>query len=339
MQVLIVDDEPVTRNLLGGVLVKHGYEVIAATNGVEALDALRRSTCQLVVCDWEMPEMNGLELCRMLRQGELSRYTYVVMLTSHDQAQDVLDGMEAGADDFVTKPFNPAEIVARLRAGQRLLTLESAEMTIFTLARLAESRDPETGAHLERVRGYCETLARQLQRSGTYAESITDEFVRLIFQTSPLHDIGKVAIPDRVLLKPGPLTEEEFEVMKSHTTHGAGTLDAAIAKYPHTQFLQMARDIALTHHERFDGGGYPQGLVGDAIPLCGRIVALADVYDALTSRRVYKEAMTHAAARSIIVEGDGSHFDPEIVTAFRTCEREFIAIRDRHADTHRSAAA
>jgi len=337
--VLIVDDEAVARDLLRHGLEAAGYRVTAAEDGKRALEELRRGSCQLVVSDWEMPGLDGIELCRAVRSGEFDRYIYVIMLTAHDRPQDVMTGLDSGADDFVTKPFNPPEIAVRLRAGQRLLTLGTAEMTIFALARLAESRDPETGAHLERVRAYCQILAEHMGRAGEHRNLIDDEYVRLIYQTSPLHDIGKVAIPDCVLLKAGRLSDAEFEIMKSHTEHGARTLEAAMTRYPQAQFLRMARDIALTHHEKVDGTGYPNGLKGDAIPLSGRIVAVADVYDALTSKRVYKDAYTHAVARSIVADSSGTHFDPAVVEAFLANEQRFIDVRERFADkTHRMAA-
>jgi putative two-component system response regulator len=205
-------------------------------------------------------------------------------------------------------------------------------MAIFALAKLAESRDPETGHHLERVRNYCHALARQVSTMPKFRQECDTEFVRLIYQTSPLHDIGKVGIPDSVLLKPGQFNAAEYEIMQQHTRLGAATLEAALQKYPEARFLKIARDIALTHHERYDGTGYPQGLTGDGIPLCGRIVAVADVYDALTSRRVYKPAFEHTVARSIILKDSGTHFDPDIVDAFLAVEDEFIAIRQRYAE-------
>jgi putative two-component system response regulator len=197
------------------------------------------------------------------------------------------------------------------------------------MAKLAESRDPETGAHLERVRGYSRVLAQHLASVEKFHDEITPEFARLIYLTSPLHDIGKVGIPEVVLLKPGRLSDREFEIMKYHTTLGAQTLDAALKQFPGVKFLQMGRDIAATHHERYDGTGYPNKLVGDDIPLCGRIVALADVYDALTSKRVYKGAFAHDVARSMIISDSGTHFDPLIVDAFIRNEDRFAAIRTK----------
>ncbi len=240
--------------------------------------------------------------------------------------------MSAGADDFISKPFHPAELLVRVRAGERVLALETRDVAIFAMAKLAESRDPETGAHLERVRRYSRTLAQRLAWNPAYYDQIDDNYTQLIYLTSPLHDIGKVGIPDSVLLKPGRLTAEEFDIMKTHAMIGARTLDAALHEYPGATFLQMARDIAASHHERFDGSGYPDRLRGTDIPLCGRIVALADVYDALTSKRVYKDAFGHDHARNVILEESGRHFDPSVVEAFLQCESQFIDIHRQFAE-------
>ncbi|MCR4415008.1 MAG: HD domain-containing protein, partial [Thermoguttaceae bacterium] len=250
----------------------------------------------------------------------------VILATSYADVAHVVEGIEAGADDFLAKPIRPEELRVRLRAGERLLALEGRDVMIFALAKLAESRDPDIGAHLERMREYCRVLAEELARHRKYQAEVDGEYVQLIYLTSPLHDIGKVGVPDRVLLKPGRLDPEEFELMKAHTVLGGQTLEAAAQAHPEAQFLAMARDIALTHHERFDGRGYPQGLSGEQIPLCGRITALADVYDALTTKRVYKPGFSHQTARSIILEGCGTHFDPDIVDAFLARESDFLAI-------------
>ncbi len=282
----------------------------------------------MVISDWGMPRLDGLQLCSQIRKRDLSGYVYIILLTSHDGRKKVVEGMSAGADDFIAKPFNPAELLVRVRAGERVLALQTRDVAIFALAKLAESRDPETGAHLERVRRYSRALAEQLSKLPKFFDTIDDKFIELIYLTSPLHDIGKVGIPDSVLLKPARLSAEEFEVMKTHAKIGAETLDAALREYPGATFLQMARDIAAAHHERYDGAGYPKGLRGDGIPLCGRIVALADVYDALTSKRIYKDAYGHEHARTIITSESGSHFDPDVVLAFLQCEAKFLAIRE-----------
>ena len=333
MQVLIVDDDPIALEMLQHVLTRGGYEVETATDGHEALEKLRGGTCRLVISDWSMPNMDGLELCRRLRASEDGGgYVYVVLLTARSGSAETVEGLAAGADDFIPKPFNPDELLLRVRIGERVLSLESRDLTIFAMAKLAESRDPETGAHLERVRNYSRAIAQSLRDNPKFATQIDSAFVRLIHQTSPLHDIGKVAIPDCVLLKPGRLSDREFEIMKSHTTLGAQTLDAALKEHPEAGFLRLARNIAATHHERWDGTGYPNRLAGEDIPLCGRIVAVADVYDALTTRRVYKGAFSHEIGRAMILEERGTHFDPDVVDAFVACEAAILAIRARYSD-------
>ncbi len=338
MRVLVVDDNEVSLILIGATLTTAGYDVETARDGVEALERIRSEGFRLVVCDWEMPRLSGLDVCRAIRTQAGPGYVYLILVTVHDSPAAIVEGLSAGADDFIRKPFNPSELIARTRTGERILSLETRDVAIFAMAKLAESRDPETGAHLERVRSYCHVLAKDLASLPKFAQEINDEFVRLIYLTSPLHDIGKVGIPDSVLLKPGLLTDSEFEIMKSHAMLGAETLQAALHTFPGVMFLEMARDIAATHHERWDGSGYPAGLHGVAIPLCGRIMALADVYDALTSRRVYKAAFAHEISKSMIVKDSGSHFDPDIVASFLRTEAQFMEIRARYEAANAIAA-
>ncbi len=215
---------------------------------------------------------------------------------------------------------------------------QTRDVVIFAMARLAESRDPETGAHIERVSSYCQALAERLAVAGPYQAAADPEFVQLMYATSPLHDIGKVGIPDDILLKPGRLSDREFEVMKMHAQIGADTLDAALLRFPDVAISANRRNIAATHHERFDGTGYPNRLKGRDIPLCGRIAALADVYDALTSRRVYKAAIAHDVARGIIIKESGTHFDPAIVDAYLDIEATFKEIHQRYANAMDAAA-
>jgi putative two-component system response regulator len=332
MEILIVDDNQISRELLHHTLTTNGYDVVSARDGQEALDVLQERDCRIVVTDWMMPRISGLELCRKIRETHVSRYIYTIIVTHKSEIKDTIEGLNAGADDFVTKPFWPLELIARVRAGERIVNLETRDLTIFALAKLADSRDPETGLHLERIRNYSRTIATYLMKLPKFNREINAEFVRLIYLTSPLHDMGKVAIPDGVLLKPGKLTEGEFEIMQTHTIHGAMILEAALMEFPNARYLRMASDIAAYHHERFDGAGYPRGLSGGAIPLAARIVALADVYDALTSKRVYKDAFGHDYARSAILQGSGTQFDPDIVDAFIGCEQEFVQIRQRYAE-------
>jgi putative two-component system response regulator len=325
MRILIVDDSEIELALLENSLRRAGHVVDQATNGEDALAMLQRDSHRLVITDWDMPKMDGLALCRAAR-ATMSTYVYCILLTSHNGSDEIVTGLSAGADDFLSKPYNPAELLVRIRGAERVLSLETRDMTIFAMAKLAESRDRETGQHLERVRIYAESLARRLLASPKFQRVIDERFVHLIYETSPLHDIGKVGIPDQILLKPGKLTAEEYAIMQTHTTLGAATLDAALQRYPDADFLRFARDIAACHHERYDGSGYPRGLLGEEIPLCARVVAVADVYDAVTSNRIYRKAMTHDEARQLILDGSGKHFDPDVVSAFFDLEDQFVAI-------------
>lgn len=330
--ILLVDDDPACLGMLSDVLGALGIPVETARDGNEALEMIYQGDFRIVLSDWQMPGMSGVELCRRVRQRPLSGYVYFILLTSLDRQHNLVSGLRAGADDFITKPFDPEELHIRLRAANRIVSLESRNVIIFALAKLAESRDPETGAHLERIREYCRLLADDLSKQPKYAEIVDADYVRTIYLTSPLHDIGKVGVPDHVLLKPGKLTPEEFDIMKQHTLIGYYTLDAALREQPEAAYLRFARDIAGSHHEKWDGSGYPYGLAGEDIPLSGRIVAVADVYDALTTARVYKEAFSHEKARAIIRDGSGKHFDPDLVEAFFRHEEEIIDINQRLND-------
>lgn len=330
--VLIVDDDPIVRQMLLSTLQNAGYSAISAEDGREALQVLEEGKIRLVICDWQMPGIDGIELCRRIRTGDFGGYVYFILLTSMDSVDQRVEGLVAGADDFVGKPFHPSELIARVNVGKRVLQLETREALIFSLAKLAESRDSETGHHIERVQCYSRCLAEQLATLPEYAETISPQYIQLIFQTSPLHDIGKVGIPDAILLKPGKLTDDEFSSIKEHPVIGAETLRGAIQRSPEASFLRMAHDIALSHHEKFDGSGYPEGLSGKQIPLSARIVALADVYDALTTNRVYKDAYSHETSEAIIIDGRGTHFDPDVVDAFLEIKETFQAIRRQFDD-------
>jgi len=334
MRILVVDDQEIDREMLAAVLSDAGYDVFEAGNGQQALDILRQGSVRLVITDWNMPEMSGLQLCQEIRIGGLPTYTYVIILTSRAEHADRIDALSQGADDFLSKPFDPDELLLRVKVAARILSLETRHAATFALAKLAESRDPETGQHLERIRAYSWILGREL---ATADSRIDPTFIENIYLTSPLHDIGKVGIPDSVLLKPDSLTQQEFEIMKTHTTIGARTLDATLQQYPEVTYFQMARDIAYSHHEWFDGTGYPRGLSGEEIPLCGRIVALADVYDALTSKRVYKDVVEHEVAKRLILGENGSHFDPVVAEAFVRAEEQFVGVRALYDDQHARA--
>lgn len=327
MKILAVDDDDIALDILEHFLLSDGHDVQTATSGEEALGYLSRDEFQMVILDWEMPGMSGIDVCRRIRTDDFGGYIYTILLTSRSTTDEFVEGMAAGADDFVTKPFNSVELRMRIRAGARILSLETRDMLIFTLAKLAESRDPDTGQHLERVQRYSRCLAQHLATKDEFRNQIDTGFIRNIFLTSPLHDIGKVGIPDSILLKQGKLTDVEFELMKSHTVIGAETLREAVAHNPEVGYLRMAYEIALSHHEKFDGSGYPRGVSGEEIPLSARIVAVADVYDALTTKRTYKDEFPHETAMQIICESSGSHFQPELVQAICETEEEFIQIK------------
>jgi len=332
MKILIAEDDLVALALLQGILEENGHEVVAVTDGQQAMEKLYSQELNVVISDWEMPQMNGLELCRAVRGEELGRYVFIILLTSRQGTRDLVEGLAAGADEFMSKPLIPEELEVRLRTAERILALESRNLAIFAMAKLAESRDPETGVHLDRVRQYVRFLATNLSQQPKFEKIITPAFISLLYQTSPLHDIGKISIPDHVLLKPGRLDDQEFAIMKMHTRAGAETLDQAAKQYPDAGFLRMARDIALSHHERYDGKGYPEGIAGETIPLAARIFSVADVYDALVSKRVYKAAFSHAVAKNIVLQGEGTQFDPDVIQAFIRCEEKFHAMAQALTD-------
>jgi len=332
MKILVVDDDDIGAEMLSMALNQGGHETRIVHDAESGLKALADDSIRVVISDWVMPGMDGLEFCRRIRSGGFGRYIYIILLTAQDKPEHVVEGLSAGADDFVRKPFNTAELLVRVKSGERVVTLETRHVAIFAMAKLAESRDPETGQHLERMRNYSRILAAHLVGQDGAREKLGADFVENVYQTSPLHDIGKVGIPDYVLLKPGRLTDEEFDLMKHHTSVGADTLAAAAKEYPGVEYLRIAEGIARGHHERYNGKGYPKGLKGEEIPLCARIVALADVYDALVSKRVYKAAMPHDVARSIIIKERGEHFDPMVVDAFLAHEAEFVDCRSKYAE-------
>ena len=336
---LVAEDDITSATLLQGFLVNLGYDVAVANDGRQAYEMI---CCRITA--WSFPigrcRRWTASSCAERFANEISALTSTSsLLTCRGGSDNLIEGLRAGADDFMTKPFQPEELRVRLHVGERINALESRDLVIFSLAKLAESRDPETGAHLERIREYVRMLADELSYHPCFSDIIDADYIRAMYQTSPLHDIGKVGVPDEVLLKPGRLDERETEIMKQHTVVGAQTLDAALAAHPQAGFLQFARDIAWSHHERFDGTGYPLGLAGEDIPLCGRIAAVADVYDALTTKRVYKPAFSHEKSKQIIVDGRGTQFDPRIVDAFLWREADFIRIKEQLSDDPTSVPA
>ncbi|MGX8795806.1 HD domain-containing phosphohydrolase [Fusibacter sp. JL298sf-3] len=315
MKILIAEDNRVSRTVLKRYIEGFGYCVYEASDGFEAQMVWEKYRPEMLIADWNMPGLSGLDLLRYIRANGDGHYTYVVFTTSRDLGVDMKTAYDAGVDDYLKKPFSRQELFLRMKAGERLLNLQSKELLVYALARLAETRDKETGAHLERIRTYSRLIAEALGNTAAYASVVDGNFVMSIYETSPLHDIGKVGISDRILLKKGKLTPEEYELMKAHTIIGRNTL-LEVSRHGSRPFLKMAIEIAGSHHEWWDGSGYPDGLEGEAIPLSARIVALADVYDALRSRRVYKEDIPHESVVEQIVALKGRQFDPTVVDAF-----------------------
>lgn len=361
--VLIVDDSEMNRELLSRRLSKMNLELTEASNGEEALKAMKQQSFDLVLLDIMMPVMDGYETLEKMQKNEDTQRIPVIMITALDDVDSAVRCIDMGAVDYITKPFNPTLLKSRVTSSlerkrisdedenRRLQTELSNEYlseqvrekvreisksqlaAIFAMSKLAESRDPETGEHLERMREYCKVLSEQLSRMPKYRSIIDREFVENIYAASPLHDIGKVGVDDAVLLKPGKLNAEEWTQMKLHPVIGAETLREVDRQHPGNSFIKTGIAIAEGHHEKWDGSGYPYGKSGDDIPLVARILALGDVYDALTSKRCYKDAFSHEKSVSIILEGDGNHFDPDIVMAFKEMESEFRGIRDNFEDT------
>lgn len=348
--VLIVDDTVENIHILMEGL-KESYNILAATNGSKALELAQRETApDLILLDVVMPGMSGHEVCRQLRTDVRTADIPVMFITAQHEESDETRGFDLGAVDFIAKPFRLPIVKARVRNHLELkrhrdhlrdlvdeqvsVIAESHIATIFALSKLAESRDDDTGKHLERTQIYCQLLAKKLGEDAQFQYIIDAHYVDTIFHASPLHDIGKVAIPDSVLCKPGKLDDDEFAIMRSHTIKGAETLSRVAERYPNNDSLNMGLEIARSHHEKWDGQGYPDGIAGAEIPLCARIMAVADVYDALTSKRCYKLPMEHAEACEIIRRDAGSHFDPAIVTAFDLVEAQFNAVRRELAGGH-----
>jgi len=361
--ILVVDDTPENLQVMNGLL-KDLYHVRLANNGERGLKAaLQEPKPDLILLDIMMPGMDGYEVCRRLLEDEATRAIPVIFLTAKARVEDEQMGFDVGCVDYITKPISPPIVMARvkihlaLKAAADFLRDKNAyleaevqrrtrevravqDATIMAMGSLAETRDNETGNHLRRTQHYIQALALKLRATGRFRDVLNDAMIETLHKSAPLHDIGKVGIPDAILLKPGKLTPEEFEVMKTHTTLGRDAILAAekLLGVEET-FLRVAREIACSHQEKWDGSGYPQGLAGEAIPVAARLMALADVYDALISARVYKPAMPHEKAVQIIREGRGKHFDPAITDAFLEIQDEFRAIAERFVDTAHEVAA
>ncbi|MDR6918888.1 putative two-component system response regulator [Pseudomonas sp. 3296] len=354
--VLVVDDEPFNLKLVSWLLRDHCH-VQVASSGAQALQAIERSVPDLILLDVLMPGMDGHEVCRRVKQDPKSREVPILFLSSRSLDHDACLGLELGASDFLSKPVNPPVLLARVKAQLRLkaaadgLRLQNTsldqevvasrrelqtihDVTILSLMSLAMTRDNETGNHLRRTQHYVRVLAEQLRDHPRFSSELSEKNIELMFKSAPLHDIGKVGIADHILLKPGRFEPAEFEIMKTHTLLGYQSLVQA-EEILGTQipFLRFAKEIALSHHEKWDGSGYPHGLVGEEIPVSARLMAVADVYDAVINRRIYKASMPHETAAQIICEGAGKHFDPDVVSAFKVLETTFVQIAARYADS------
>jgi cyclic di-GMP phosphodiesterase len=361
--VLIVDDTPENLTLMNGLLREH-YRTKVANSGARALAlATADPRPDLVLLDIMMPEMDGYEVCRRLKAEASTKDVPVIFLTAKAEVEDEQKGFDVGGVDYITKPISPPIVLARvktqlsLKAAADFLRDKNAfletevskrtrdvqvvqDVTIMAMASLAETRDNETGNHIRRTQNYVSALAKKLRTHARFRAQLDDATIEMLHKSAPLHDIGKVGIPDAILLKPGKLTPEEFEVMKTHTTLGRDAIVAAerLINTP-SSFLRLAREIAHFHQEKWDGSGYPEGLAGEAIPLSARLMAIADVYDALISRRVYKPPFPHDEAVAIIRAGRDRHFDPDLVDAFVEVQQEFRAIAERYADSEADVAA
>lgn len=360
--VLVVDDTPENLTLMHGLL-RDRYRVKVAHNGERALQIVAADPVpDLILLDVEMPGLRGFDVCRRLKADARTAQIPVIFLTARAEIADEQAGFDAGAVDYIVKPISPPIVLARVRTQLKLKAVADflrdkndflkseverrtrevqviQDVTILAMASLAETRDNETGNHIRRTQNYVRALAKKLKGHPRFRAALDDETIEMLYKSAPLHDIGKVGIPDSILLKPAKLTPEEFEVMKTHTTLGRNAIAAAEMRISApSSFLSFAREIAYSHQEKWDGSGYPEGLAGDRIPVSARLMALADVYDALISRRVYKPPFPHARALEIIREGRGAHFDPDVVDAFLAIADEFDDIARRYADTEAELA-
>lgn len=352
-KILVVDDEERNLRLMEALLIPLGYDVILAKNGEEAIEKVRETPPDVILLDIMMPGMDGFKVTKQLKGDEEFNTIPIVMVTALREVKDRVKALEAGADDFLSKPVDKTELKARVQSlvkvkayndhmhdYQQKLEAEVARRTeqlrqafekikiasldtVYRLSQAAEFKDEDTGAHIQRMSHYAAAVASKM--------GLKDEFAETILYASPMHDVGKIGIPDHILLKPGKLSPDEWEIMKQHTIIGGKILRGSDA-----EFIRLAEVIALTHHEKWDGSGYPKGLKASKIPLAGRITAIADVFDALTSKRPYKEPFSLEKSFAIIKEEKGKHFDPDVVKAFFAIKNEILVIKNKYKDEHES---
>lgn len=355
--ILVVDDTPDNLSLMSALL-KDIYKVKVANSGEKALKiAQSDAPPDLILLDIMMPEMDGYEVCYRLKVESKTKRIPVIFLTAKSEIADETKGLELGAVDYITKPISPAIVISRVKTHLAMKKMQDflsdqnkfleaevkkrtqevvvvQDVAIHALASLAETRDSDTGNHIRRTQHYIKLLAEKLRFHPRFSHFLDDDsIIEMLFKYAPLHDIGKVGIPDRILLKPGKFIFEEFEIMKTHPELGLNALLKAEKDLGiEAPFLKHAKDIVYYHHEKWDGSGYPEGLIGDAIPISARLMAIADVYDALITRRIYKEKFDDSEVVKIIMEGKGTHFDPDLVDAFLVLQTEFKAVAMRYAD-------
>ena len=349
-RILIVDDEDYNRKLISGILTRQNYSIAEASNGEEALKQVEKFSPDLLLLDIKMPGMSGFDVAKRLKANDDFALIPIVMVTALSTLGHKAQALELGVDDFLTKPINVAELIARVRSllkvrayykhmknyqmeleievekrteqlRRSMEKIKAASLdTINRLSMAAEYKDEDTGAHIQRMSNYAAAVARRI--------GLKDQSVQAILYAAPMHDLGKIGIPDRILLKPGKLEPDEWKIMKQHTTIGAQILNESSSA-----FIRLGKVIALTHHEKWDGTGYPYGLKGKEIPLTGRIVAIADVFDALISKRPYKEPFSLEKSFAILEENSGAHFDPEVVRAFFTVKDEILLYKNKYHDS------
>jgi putative two-component system response regulator len=333
MHLLLLESDRQQAMRIKILLQEEGHVVLTTSRGLDALEQIRSGQIRMVLVNQRSEDLDCIDFTRIARRMSLTDYLYIMILFDTFNQEQINSVLAAGADDYMTKPVNPVEISLRVKNAERIAAIDTRDEALIAMAKLAESRDCCTGRHVERVRLYARELAQAMWEMGIYFGQIDANFVDLIYRTAALHDLGKVAIPDAILSKSGKLTPHEYEIMKQHTRIGADTLASVMNQPSPCRFLRMGQEIALSHHERWDGRGYPNGLSGRDIPLSARIVAIADVYDALTSARSYKPAFSHSQAVQLIIDASDSQFDPMVVEAFAAVEETFDRIRQQQSDS------
>ncbi len=345
--ILVVDDTEENIDVLVDLLGDE-YKLLVALDGNRANELAIKNMPDLILLDIMMPIISGFDVCKNLKSTPQTENIPIIFLTANNEEKAEEIGISLGAVDFIRKPFNPVIVKARVKNHIKLKNHQDALMELVrqrtdeidktqtviikSMGVLAEYRDPETGGHIKRTQNYVKTLAKEMRKNAKYSEYLSNETIFSLYKSAPLHDIGKIAVPDHILLKPGKLTTDEFSEMKLHSVFGRNSLKEIEQELPNETFLKHALEIAFCHHEKWDGSGYPNGLKGEEIPISARLMAIADVYDALVSKRVYKDAYTHEKAAEIIIAGKGKHFDPDMVESFKEIKDEFKKIACKYAD-------